>query len=291
MRRLVLLISKIIALSTIFNALPSIAQSAENSPDEGRIAPCSQRYTPVWSFHDAPLRKGMPAREALECWSPDTDLGVWGEQNLSIRTARGQYPVFIRVEYPEGSINPRNREAPIGGTGFYGTQLGTPGAQAACLRYAVRFEEDFDFARGGKLPGLYGGSGASGCTPAEGDDGFSVRFMWRANGDGEAYAYLPGSNTRCGLSIGRGTWRFAPSRWTVLEQEVVVNRPGAEDGILRVWVDGEPVINETNVNYRTTDSLAVRGIFFSTFFGGSDPSWASPRDQHVDFADFAVFMD
>jgi hypothetical protein len=29
-------------------------------------------------------------------------------------------------------------------------------------------------------------------------------------------------------------------------------------------------------------------VFFSTFFGGSDPSWATPRTQHTDFAAFAV---
>lgn len=151
----------------------------------------------------------------------------------------------------------------------------------------MQFESDFAFARGGKLPGLYGGSGASGCEPAVGDEGFSVRFMWRPAGAGEVYAYLPDNTTRCGRSLGRGAWHFAPGRWTELELEVVLNRPAAADGVLRAWADGQLMVEETGVTFRTVEALTVRGIFFSTFFGGSDPSWASPRDQHADFALFA----
>ena len=39
---------------------------------------------------------------------------------------------------------------------------------------------------------------------------------------------------------------------------------------------------------RTTDTLQIRGIFFSTFFGGGDPTLATPADACADFAAFVL---
>jgi polysaccharide lyase-like protein len=35
--------------------------------------------------------------------------------------------------------------------------------------------------------------------------------------------------------------------------------------------------------YRVVDNVLVTGLMFSTFFGGHDPSWASPRMQSAFF--------
>ena len=48
------------------------------------------------------------------------------------------------------------------------------------------------------------------------------------------------------------------------------------------------LIDERALRYRTTDALRIRGIFFSTFFGGGDPTWSTPRDTHADFAAFVL---
>jgi hypothetical protein len=48
------------------------------------------------------------------------------------------------------------------------------------FEYDVMFGDNFDFVRGGKLPGLGGGtSKGSGRTPEEYQNGFSARLMWR----------------------------------------------------------------------------------------------------------------
>jgi len=50
----------------------------------------------------------------------------------------------------------------------------------ATFEYDIMFGDNFDFVRGGKLPGLGGGlSHGSGGTPEEYQDGFSARLMWR----------------------------------------------------------------------------------------------------------------
>lgn len=111
--------------------------------------------------------------------------------------------------------------------------------------------------------------------------------MWRKNGDGEVYAYLPTSN-EYGTSIGRGNWRFQPGVWYKIEQEVTLNQPGKADGRIRVWLDNRLVLDQGGLTFRTINTLKIEGIFFSTFFGGEDTTWAPSKDVAADFADFKV---
>ncbi|MEW6496163.1 MAG: polysaccharide lyase, partial [Cyanobacteriota bacterium] len=82
---------------------------------------------------------------------------------------------------------------------------------------------------------------------------------------------------------------FERATWHHLDQEVVLNQPGQSDGRIRVWVDGEKVLDKGGLIFRTTENLKIEGILFSTFFGGGDSSWATPKDVYADFADFSVF--
>jgi len=195
----------------------------------------------------------------------------------------------LRVEFPAGSASQevsREDGAPEGGAQLY-LRLASGPTDAARLRYSVYFPEGFDFVKGGKLPGLYGGDHTSGGETPDGTDGFSTRYMWRAEGAGEVYAYLPSSD-EVGTSLGRGEWEFPTGRWFTLEQEVRLNTPGEDDGVIAVSLDGEEVFRDDEVVFRTSDDLQIEGLFFSTFFGGGDPSWASPTDQYVEFGGFAV---
>jgi hypothetical protein len=102
--------------------------------------------------------------------------------------------------FPQGSINPGNKQAPKGGMSWYtsGPHWGsvfTKGtgsweddltrAKEITFGYSVMFENGFQFNKGGKLPGVYGGVSeeeAVGCSGGrqEGRDGcFSSRLMWR----------------------------------------------------------------------------------------------------------------
>jgi hypothetical protein len=190
------------------------------------------------------------------------------------------------VWYPKGSSSPASSEkygSPEGGMQTYLTVDGQ-GQDEAYLRYWVRFPTDFEFVRGGKLPGLFGGTKVSGGEHPDGTNGFSTRLMWRSGGAGEVYLYAPHES---GTSLGRGNWTWPRGAWTCVEEQVVLNRPGEGDGAVTVWLDGTEVLTQRDILYRTVDQLRIEGIFFSTFFGGADPGWAPDRDQHVDFAGFA----
>lgn len=195
----------------------------------------------------------------------------------------------LRVVIRAGSIDPASmvrRGLPRSGTGFK-AELVSGGSDSATLRYRVRFPVGFNFVRGGKLPGLYGGLGNSGGRIPRGDDGFSLRLMWREQGIGEVYAYLPGSKLY-GTSYLRGSFRFVPGRWHEVSQHVRLNEPGQLNGSVTMALDGRTVGVQTGLLFRQSDQLGVNGVFFDCFFGGNDDSWAAAADTHVDFAEFEV---
>lgn len=196
----------------------------------------------------------------------------------------------LRVDYPARSASGRAARSSgdrdtQGGAQVY-LLLRRP-VDSLQLRYCFRFPVGFNFVKGGKLPGLFGGTVNNGQKIPDGTNGWSTRYMWRKGGAGEVYAYLP-SSVKNGTSLGRGNWRVTPGVWQCLDQAVTLNTPGKADGTITVSLDGRQVFQKAKVIFRTTDSLRIDGVFFSTFFGGGDASWASPTDQYVDFADFSV---
>src|SRR5713101_5601220 len=220
-----------------------------SSPADAQIPPCSQRTPLIWSLSFAtPPDRWLNSLPAYR---------IWGTQNLAV-WQRGSTKV-LAVTYPRGSIDPANPAAPVGGTGFL---YPSPAAlSSGCLAYDVAFSTGFDFAKGGKLPGLYGGNAPSG--GADTNMGFSTRYMWRTSGAGEVYAYVPDKSGQYGESISPGAWTFVPGQWQRLEQEIIVNNVGQKDGILRVWVGGELLVNRTDILYRVDDNVLVAGLMFS----------------------------
>ncbi|KAG9050800.1 hypothetical protein FS837_002356 [Tulasnella sp. UAMH 9824] len=188
----------------------------------------------------------------------------------------GDVETGIQAFFPKGSINPGKRPdgAPQGGADFYAAPLDISRSNNVSMSYSVFFPKNFDFVLGGKLPGLYGGRpGCSGGDAAE--DCFSTRLMWRKGGAGELYLYAPKSkqgegvcdtppksdcNVDYGLSIGRGSFKFTPGRWTNVQQTVVLNTPGKQDGTFVLEVDGQRVLDVQGLYYREGHPLSVSSL-------------------------------
>ena len=136
----------------------------------------------------------------------------------------------------------------------------------------------FAFADGGDSD-----SEALSCSGGRRDDGcFSVRFMWRTDGAGEMYTYLPPSfeanqavcsvppksecNSVYGASVGRGSFSFTPGTRATIGQRVRLNDVGQENGELELFVEGKSIFTVKGLVYRNSDSGKIRGI--QTFLGG-----------------------
>jgi hypothetical protein len=277
------------------------AGCARTPPDVGRVSRASPRVgdsAPANSPDATPFPSGngVLLQNDLGYFGNGlvfVDRGWFGLDRARVLTStdplRG--PV-LRVTYPAGSAS--NLSAATDGTAYGGAQaylrLAGGSVDHLHLRYYLRFQRGFEFVKGGKLPGFYGGSVTSGGHIPSGTNGFSTRYMWRGGGAGEVYAYLP-SSVEHGTSLGTGSWYFAPGEWTSIEQEVRLNTPGRADGSVTVWINDRQVFQQTGMVYRTSAKLRIDGLFFSTFFGGGDSSWASPRDQFSEFAQFALSSD
>ncbi|KAI8929494.1 hypothetical protein BC831DRAFT_547607 [Entophlyctis helioformis] len=214
-------------------------------------------------------------------------------------------PIVLEVFYPAGSVNPLNKFAPaVGGTGFYAQPINLSGARTVTFDFEVYFPRDFNFVIGGKLPGLYGGhvlcSGGLNSSRC-----FSTRYMWRKNGDAEIYLYLNFAaqapsycyvppRTICdpkfGTSMGRGAWRWQRGQWNRVSQTVRLNTLGRTDGSVTVRVNGEQVISYNQIAWRTID-IGFVGIQFETFFGGSNTTWATPKDQSTYYKNIMLRVD
>ncbi len=288
---------RILAALLLAGGLVSCAQTPPDRPHlvdprrEGAAArPCSERYRPL---EPVSVSRSGDVEEALEAaFSAEKTWGL-GE-NVQIVADSVARSTTLEVRYPAGSRAPSAR-APLGGAGFY-SRMGLPARlERVCLHYEVRFEEDFDFVRGGKLPGLFGGppdrTPSGGADPEPGD-GFTLRLMWREEGAGELYGYfhnMDETSERGGMSLGRGRWHFQPGVWHRVEVEVVLNAPGRKDGIARIWIDGRPRLAAHGLELRRSNATFVSGLMFSTFFGGQSMAFAPRTRQHIRFHGFQMF--
>lgn len=244
---------------------------------------CSERLDLVREARIEPSRQAPDILKSS--FGAKQSFGI--EENVTVLPQRDSRDGLFRVAYPEGSVNfgSARKGRPLGGASFYAP---FSDADVLCLHYKVRFPEDFSFVKGGKLPGLYAGEAPSGGDKVTDDNGWTVRLMWREDGKGELYEYVVNKKKKYGLSVGRGAFTFPRGRWVDVDLEIVVNGEGERNGIARLWIDGRAVIEQDGIVYTEEDQNDA-GLMFSTFFGGNDESWASPRDQYVDFTDFRMY--
>jgi hypothetical protein len=200
----------------------------------------------------------------------------WSEQYTAFEHG-GE--TWVRVTYPKGSV----------GGGFH-LKTKLPPAERLYLQYQLRFGEDFDFVRGGKLPGFYGGAVTPGVKP-NGESGFVARPMWGPDGTDNIILVYHMDAGGYGEGFVLDNAVFQRGVVQTLGLEVVMNTPGQADGIVRAWLDGVLVLEVTDLRFRTVSDLQIDGLKFDTFFGGNDPSWAPTKDETIEFGDFTVYSE
>jgi hypothetical protein len=301
-------------LMALVGGLALSAAACSSSP-AAPPAPPHSSTAPTARPASGPPARGRPAAAAawqgrFSGYDNSTWRSAWGYLDqgsfgLAQLSAVGNAGVpgggpALRVLYGQGSsANSCSDCANPGGAQFY-TSLAAMGkarlarAPVLYLRYYLKFPSGFDFGRGGKLPGLYGGPiGAE--SGGHHGGGFSTRYMWRdheVTGSvsgcsrsapcAEVYLYSPQASHGYGRDLG-GQWQWqGDGRWHVVEQRV-----DRTTGDITVWYDGSQVLNQPGVLGDST-GVPFSGIMFSTFFGGHDTSWGPSQSEYAYFADFAV---
>jgi len=241
-----------------------------------------------------PFTEDKSIKANLDGWNARMSWGLKPKSKSDQMSIVGD---ALEVFYPKGKTSSPDH----GGAGFKAkpVDLSTVGRELT-LEYELMFKEGFDFVKGGKLPGLYGGKKS--CSGGKNSDQcWSMRYMWRKHGDAEIYAYLPGNqrdgfcddrdikcNFKYGHSLGRGAWRFSVGQWHQLKQTITLNNVGSMDGSVTVSLDGKQVYRREGLSIRTLEKVGFEGIMFSTFYGGSNKSWAPKKDTWTYFRNLSL---
>lgn len=278
----------------------------------------------TWALDFTPptsIWKGLfpnPHDFSINNWNM-SKLPSWGLNNIKIlesNALNGSSPHkdnYLQIQFPAGSANSASSPPlPLGGAQFYGAMKNTE--EPITLSYFIRFPIDFPFDflmpttsdpyTLGKLPGLYGGEGNNNHHIPTGLDGWTTRFMWcnyiesskqKVRAGGEVLLFTKNSNEgpyghSYGTNLGCNNWHFsADGKWHNLQQTIHLNTPGIANGRIDVCYDGKLVLTENNIIFRVAPELAITGIVFQTFFGGSGSDYSTPTDTSIDFADFALY--
>lgn len=189
------------------------------------------------------------------------------------------------------------------------------GVEEAYLEYKVKFDDNFFWATGGKLPGLGGStSGIDSETTGRGTipsgckyntNGWSARLMWRRNRAQTDTPYLilysyfaerQNGDMREDGDCGDGKRIFTglnDNTWYTVRQYIKMNTPGQKDGTVVMWINGVETYRDTQAMIRNAgkSNLKINALIMNTYRGGSrtDPVWHSPRDEYAFFDDFKVW--
>jgi hypothetical protein len=196
-------------------------------------------------------------------------------------------PAF-KATYPAGKIGGSSA------MGLPANYISIPPADEYYLDYEVSFDPGWEWVRGGKLPGLVGGSHTSGCNDIV-PNGWSARFMWRAAGLGQVYLYHQDRKSGCGDEFDfPGPGNFSAAKPNRITEHVVINTPGQKNGVVEAWFNGAKVVSLTNIQLRgnvAANTARIDQVSLQTFYGGSTTAWAPSKNTQSSFKGFVVRTD
>lgn len=202
----------------------------------------------------------------------------------------------VRSFAPRSVMHPKGVTGENGGGGLI-ENIQIPPADQYYLDYTVKFRSPFDWhgdPRGGKLPGLAGGTGTGGCRNIE-PDGWSARQVWHKGGEARLYLYHQDRGTGCGdpttwKNPNGSTFTFQQDRVYRITQRVKVNTPNQPNGEDQVWVDGVQVAYRNNIRFRGAVDPSVARVSmlkYHSYFGGKAP-FAPDYDSYIDYGGLYV---
>ena len=256
-------------------------------------------------------------------WLTDSRIsGVFGlnkqgsTQGLGTNGRTTMQNGYLRTKMPKNKVLGQE-------TGFR-FDLTFPSSTEAEFRYRVKFEGNYHWTMGGKLPGLggggVGGKPPRGCT-ANNDDGFSARLMFRNNsmnaGTNRTTAYMISyiydhtlAASECGYNYEwddntsqSGIQRVEIERntWYEFRQYIKISSAGSSNGRLKTWYrecssnnscsgSWKRVENYSNMPWKKSGrSFNIDQILMETYHGGSGSDWTPQRNNYIQFDDFVLY--
>ncbi len=173
----------------------------------------------------------------------------------------------------------------------YSAHVPVEPAREMTLRFRVRYPEDFEPGLHGKQLGLSGGAGydgGRGQQARENGDGWSVRLQFDSNPEhvtNNLYVYQSQMTGTYGGPHGARKFELSRGKWHEIQLTVTMqSNASAADGRIRVWRDGELMIDVADIRFVTQEKgRNINRVRFETFPGGGGafPS----RDSWIEYDD------
>jgi len=144
------------------------------------------------------------------------------------------------------------------GVGFTWPSSELAKATSVCLSYSVLLPPKFDFAEPGYLPGLYSVADIADLDAKSPSEGFAARVAWARGGNVGVDVRTPGTGSFWQGAATSEQWPLG--RWVPVEQEIALNSAGAENGTLRLWVDGKLRVENQAVLFKSDSSPGLSGV-------------------------------
>ena len=179
----------------------------------------------------------------------------------------------------------------------------------AILSYDVYFPENFNWVKGGKLPGFCFGTKSGACASG-GDwykDAGSFRVMWREEGKAIGYLYLAidgGSEAAYNLQnedykkIAERTGITGHTLWKDIDQPMLfhkgwnsvrlflkLNDKDSYDGKIALTINKVTHIIE-QLKLRQDNDVKINDLIITSFFGGGSGEWSSPIKTYTAYKNF-----
>lgn len=225
-----------------------------------------------------------------------------------------------RAKLEDGSLSITHDARSVGmnsGCGFHCNPLDTFPVDHAVLEYEVFFPKNFEWVKGGKLPGMGIGAGTESATGGEWcADGGSFRVMWRERGQAIGYLYLPlhiatnkkrdstiliqkdafekAADRSLGKPAGIDLWFhsgkpifFKRGSWNTVRMELRMNTTGRFDGGIKLTINDE-TRELDDVLFRKRNDIKINQMIFASFFGGSGSEWRAKKPEVIRYRNFSV---
>ena len=166
------------------------------------------------------------------------------------------------------------------------------GMSEATLCYDVKFPEEFQFVRGGKLHGLGPASPVTGGHARE-PHRWSARVTFSRDDSVRTYVYDQTEDVTYGVGRGPGNgFTFSREQYHAVSMHMKLNDPDEANGFVNIYVDGERVVTHDGLRIRGTggENTLIQEFLFSTFHGGSSPQWA-PVDEDGEYTTVHAYFD
>jgi hypothetical protein len=113
--------------------------------------------------------------------------------------------------------------------------------------------------------------------------------MWRRAGVVQLYIYDQTREGGCGVETSSIPNTLVVGEWMNFKISMKLNSGTNSDGEAKLFINDKLVLARSLIPFRgVVDKAFIDFVFFSSFYGGKDPSWSPSKSTFISFKDGKV---